>query len=41
MPDPREKQPEPDDLSEKEKESDPASKHADEFVDAPEDQSGG
>ena len=41
MPDPREKQPEPEDLTEKEKQADPSSNHADEFVDAPEDQTGG
>ena len=41
MPDPREKQPEPDDLTEEEKQVDPASNHDDQFVDDPERQSDG
>lgn len=41
MADPREQQPKPDDLTEKEKQADPSAEHDDEFVDDPERQSGG
>jgi hypothetical protein len=41
MPDPREQQPKPEDLTEKEKHADPSQNHEDEFVDDPERQSGG
>ena len=41
MPDPREKQPEPDDLTEEEKQSDPASEHPDGNLESPEEQTGG
>lgn len=39
MPEPREQQPTPDDLTEEEKQVDPASNHPDRSIDAPEKQS--